>query len=125
MTVLGAVSEDGREPVIPLSLIGYSGTANEVKAVVDTGFDGELTLPMELILRLGYARIGTVGATLADGSNVETEFFAGHVSWHGVRRAVAVLAAEGTPLVGMELLAGSRLTVDAEPDGVVRVETLY
>lgn len=79
---------------------------------------------MDLIARLGYARIGTLGATLADGSSVENDFFAGRVSWHGVPRAVAVLAAEGAPLVGMELLAGSRLTVDAAPGSAVSVEKL-
>ncbi|MEJ7842996.1 MAG: hypothetical protein WKF95_14630 [Rubrobacter sp.] len=118
MAILGAVSEDGGEPVIPLSLIGHPDGRVGVEAVVDTGFDGEHTLPVDLILQLGYAPIGTVGATLADGSSVEIGFFAGRVSWH------AVLAAEGVPLVGMELLAGSRLTLDAAPGGAVRVEAL-
>lgn len=124
MTVLGAVSEDGGEPFIPLSLIGYSGTACGIEAVVDAGFDGGLTSPIELVARLDYPRVGTVEATLADGTSVETDFFAGRVSWHGASRAVAVLAAAGVPLVGMELLAGSRLTVDAVPGGAVCLEEL-
>lgn len=92
--------------------------------MVDTGFDGELTLPSEAIRRLGYPRLGTVSAVLADGTGVETEYFAGRVLRHGETRPAAVLAAEGAPLIGMELLAGSRLTVDAMPDGRVIVEEM-
>jgi len=35
-----------------------------------------------------------------------------------------VISAEGQPLIGMGLLGGSRLTLDAEPDGGVLVEEL-
>ncbi len=38
------------------------------------------------------------------------------------RAPVAVIAAEGQPLVGMALLRGSRLTVDAVPGGEVLIE---
>lgn len=44
--------------------------------------------------------------------------------WHGREREVQVLATEGGPLVGMPVLRGSRLTVDATPGGAVRVEDL-
>ena len=50
--MLGAVSADGREPVLPLTLLPLGASAQEgieIEAVVDTGFDGELTLPLELI----------------------------------------------------------------------------
>jgi hypothetical protein len=46
------------------------------------------------------------------------------VVWHGERREASVLAAEGSPLVGMGLLAGSRLVVEAEPGGAVAVEEM-
>ena len=44
--------------------------------------------------------------------------------WHGIEREVVVIASDGDPLVGMALRAGSRLTVDATPNGAVRVEEL-
>jgi clan AA aspartic protease len=123
--MIGAVSGDGGEPLLPLTLVGYSDgrvPEEEVRAVVDTGFDGELTLPEGLIRWLGYAYVGTIDAELADGSEVETEVFSGLVVWHGERREAGVLAAEGSPLIGMGLLAGSRLVVEAEPGGGVAVE---
>jgi hypothetical protein len=56
----GSVAEDGSEPLLPLGLLAgvenYSeeGTSLEVEAVIDTGFDGELTLSSRTIRRLGY-----------------------------------------------------------------------
>jgi clan AA aspartic protease len=125
--MFGAVSGDGREPVLPLTLLGHAGASDRrlrLEAIVDTGFDGELTLPPEMIRRLGYPHLGTTAATLADGSEVQVDYFAGSVSWHGDPRAVVLLAADGKPLIGMELLASSRLTVEVMPGGDVTVEGL-
>jgi len=52
------------------------------------------------------------------------DYHEGRILWHGRELDVAVLASNGDPLVGMALLDGSRLTVDAAPDGPVRVEEL-
>lgn len=132
--MLGSVAEDGSEPPLPLGVLpgesragngavgGGTAGGEEVEAVIDTGFDGELTLPEAEIRRLGYPYAGSAGGTLADGSEVRFDYFEGRVLWHGQARAVAVIAAEGQPLVGMALLGGSRLVVDAVPGGEVRVE---
>ena len=60
----------------------------------------------------------------AAGRTVEVNVYLARVIWHGRERAVQVLATEGGPLVGMALLRGSRLTVEAAPDGPVLVEEL-
>ncbi len=125
--MFGSVAEDGSEPVLALTLLAAAPsnrTTTEANAVIDTGFDGELTLPEGTIRLLGYPYVGTAGAVLADGSEMQSDFYAGRLLWHGVAREVAVLAAEGAPLVGMDLLAGSRLTIDAAPGGGVLVEEL-
>ncbi len=125
--MFGAVSPDGREPVLPLTLLPLGASVQEgieIEAVVDTGFDGELMLPRGMIRRLSYPYEGFTRGTLADGSAVRFDYHEGRVLWHGEERAVVVLAAgeAGDPLVGMALLRGSRLTIDAVPGGAVRVE---
>jgi clan AA aspartic protease len=126
--LLGTVSADGRKPVLPLTLLPLGASAQqgiEIEAVVDTGFDGELTLPRGLVRRLGYPYVGFTRGTLANGSTVRFDYHEGLLLWHGgEERAVVVLAAgeAGNPLVGMTLLRGSRLTIDAVPGGAVRVE---
>jgi clan AA aspartic protease len=126
--MFGTVAVDGSEPLLPLALLGGTengaGRGEEVEAVIDTGFDGELTLQEATIRRLGYPYSGSAGGTLADGSEVQFDFYEGRIFWHGVERAVAVIGAEGQPLIGMGLLGGSRLTLDAEPGGEVLVEDL-
>jgi clan AA aspartic protease len=128
--MLGSVAADASEPLLPLTLLGTplggaeDGTSGrtDVEAVIDTGFDGELTLHEETIRRLGYPYSGTASGTLADGSEVQFDYHEGVVLWHGVEHPVAVIAAAGQPLIGMALLRGSRLTVDAAPGGEVWVE---
>lgn len=124
--MFGSVA-DGSEPVLGLTLLSVSPSdraAAEINAVIDTGFDGELTLPAQTIRLLGYPYVGTAGAVLADVSEVQSNFHTRRVLWHGEPREVAVLAAEGEPLVGVGLLAGSRLTVEATPSGAVLVKEL-
>ncbi|MBA2345915.1 MAG: hypothetical protein H0V83_12630 [Rubrobacter sp.] len=53
---------------------------------------------------------------------MQFDYYEGRVLWHGAVRSVAVIGAEGQPLIGMEMLRGSRLTLDAEPGGEVLVE---
>ena len=48
----------------------------------------------------------------------------GAVQWEGQLREGTVLAADGTPLVGMDLLAGSRLCLDLIEGGPVTIERL-
>ena len=125
--MLGAVSANGGEPRLPIAVLGVaegSPGGIEIEAVVDTGFDGELQLPPELVGRLGHPYEGRTRGVLADGSEDWFRYHTGRVVWHGVEREVVVISSEGDPLVGMALLGGSRLTVDALPNGAVRVEEL-
>lgn len=126
----GTVSEDGGEPLLLVGLLAGAGNGGweevslEVEAVIDTGFDGELTLPSGTIRRLGYPYAGSAGGILADGSEVQFEYHEGRVLWHGVVRPIAVIAAEGQPSIGMALLRSSHLSVEAVPGGEVTVSEL-
>lgn len=124
--MFGSVAEDGSEPLLLRVLTeaenGTDGGAEEVEAVIDTGFDGELTLPEGTIRRLGYPYAGSAGGTLADGGEVQFNYHEGRVLWHRQALSVVVIAAEGQPLVGMALLRGSRLQMDVEPGGEVVIE---
>lgn len=124
VAIFGSVAADGSEPVVPLTMFSANGRVVNLEAVVDTGFNGEIILPTELIRRLGYRYVGTAGGVLADGSGSEMDYCSGSLSWHGEKLEVVVLAGEGAPLVGMGLLEGSRLTVDAVPGGEVVIEFL-
>ena len=64
------------------------------------------------------------GAVLGDGREVALDIFAGTVVWDGQDRDVVVLGVDGDVLVGMALLAGSRVILEVEERGRVTIERL-
>ena len=84
---------------------------------MDTGFNDALTLPLDTIRRLGLTPEGRRPAFLANGGEVMLRGWSGTAVWQGVRRSIVVLQAEGDPLLGMGLLRGNRITLDALEGG--------
>ena len=84
---------------------------------MDTGFSGELALPMSVIEDLGlqYAR-GRIVA-LADGSFHRVETYFGSVLLAGEWHDVIVYSTGGSPAIGMRLLRGAKVSFEAVPNG--------
>jgi len=114
---------DNQEATIKLEIVSVNYT-EKIEVLIDTGFTGELTLPSDLIERLGLPRIGELPITLGDGQIVDVEMYLTIVLWHGEERIVQALCTDGKPLIGMSLLYGNRLTLDVVTDGEVSIESL-
>ncbi|HUG91641.1 MAG TPA: hypothetical protein VML55_12445 [Planctomycetaceae bacterium] len=108
---------------MPLVLRPAEGGDIEVEAVVDTGFNGSLTLPAETIARLGFEWRGRSSVTLANGAVEWCDVYRATVIWESAARSVLAEAAETEPLIGMRLLDGCRLSMYIVPGGEVRIET--
>lgn len=121
--IVGEV-KPSREAIIRLSVRGPDGVALSIDAVVDSGFTDALTLPLDLVHRLRLPFRGTMDFGLADGSNEEFDLFIGHVEWNGRWREAVIAAAEGGPLLGMELMQGCHLAIDVIDGGRVVIEPL-
>ncbi len=50
--------------------------------------------------------------------------YAGSVNWHDQFQDVLVVESEGTAMVGMNLIWGSRVTLEAREDGDIVIEPL-
>lgn len=113
-----------REARIRLIVRGPAGQTQQVEAVIDTGFDGALALPPLTIAALGlpWRRLGR--ALLADGSESLFDVHEATVDWDGAPRRVAVDAVNIDPLVGMLLLDGHQLTIEAVVGGRVTIQVL-
>lgn len=120
--ILGAV-DSRRAPVVPLVLRSADGNDVETEAIVDTGFNGSLTLPAETILRLGLSWRGRSSVTLANGAVEWCDVYRATVVWESSPRSVLAEAAESEPLIGKRLLEGCRLTIQVVHGGEVRIET--
>lgn len=66
--ITGRVTPDVREVVVALDVLGHQGRAQPIKAIVDTGFTGYLTLPADTAASLNLPGRGSETFMLADGS---------------------------------------------------------
>jgi len=109
---------------IALIVRGSRGQQLVTRAIIDTGFTGDLTLTKSDIELLGLASGGTRRGELADGTLVVFTVHQAVVRWHDREQEVTVLESNSDSLVGMSLLQGCRLTIDVIPDGKVAVVPL-
>jgi len=113
-----------REATIRLIVQDANGQGHDIEAVIDTGFTGFLTLPTALIAALGLTWRGYVSAMLGDGSLQQFEVYAATVIWDGQARVVEIDATDTDPLVGMGLLYGHEVRIQAIDGGTVTIEAL-
>ena len=113
-----------REAIIELEIIGSNQKRENVEAVIDTGFNGYLTLSNDLINHLKLQLAGSRHVTLGDGNVVVLDMYFAKVLWHGQEREVLILEAEGGPLVGMSLLYGSCVMLEVVDNGTVTIGPL-
>ena len=110
------------EAIVPLSLQGPGGRLEAVEAVVDTGYNGYLTLPPSLVARLGLRRRSHGQANLADGSVAHFDYYGVSVLWDGNMRDVDAGEIDSSPLVGMRLLYEHDLEVRVRIGGRVTIQ---
>jgi clan AA aspartic protease len=113
-----------REATLPLVVGNSTGQRESINTVIDTGFDGFLSLPSEQIIRLGLPWRTSNTATLGDGSEVLFDFYTATVIWDGQYRTIDIAASETEPLLGMAMLYGYRLQIDNVEGGRVTIEEL-
>jgi clan AA aspartic protease len=99
-------------------------TTQMIDAVIDTGFSGFLTLPSDVITSLGFSWEGRDVATLGDGTFCTFEVYIGLVIWDGQYREIYINESETVPLIGMQLLRGYDLRIQAIEGGLVTIEAL-
>ncbi|MBW4444567.1 MAG: clan AA aspartic protease [Plectolyngbya sp. WJT66-NPBG17] len=113
-----------REAIIQIAIVGDSKRLKSVRAIIDTGFTGDLTLPRTIIDELGFTLRGFQRVILGDGSLQYFEMFVGSIIWDGQMRRVEINAAEADSLVGMGLLEDYKLEVEGRSGGEVRITPL-
>jgi clan AA aspartic protease len=120
--LIGHVTPD-KEAVIPMEVLGAKGLV-QVEAVIDTGYNGSLTLPRTMVEELDLTFVGPARAALGDGHEVTMDLFLAAVQWEDGPRDVLVLQTDGGTLLGMAMLGGCRVVMDVEEGGLVSIEPL-
>ena len=120
----GTVSES-LEARVSLAVRNEIGVSETVEFTIDTGFSGEIALPQYVIDRLNLTREDDDATiTLADGTIRVLAIYTGWIEWHGQDRDVIVVTLGVEPLLGMSVISGSNLSVDATPGGPVTIAEL-
>lgn len=112
----------GYEAVVRLQIRGPMARGREIEAIVDTGFNGFLTLPPSLIVALDLRRLSRGRAILANGSEDLFDIYGVTVLWDGQQRHVEADAVDTLPLAGMSLLAGYDLSIQVAYNGSVVIQ---
>ncbi|MEH1783125.1 MAG: hypothetical protein V7K67_24910 [Nostoc sp.] len=63
------------------------GSGVEIECVIDTGFEGFLTLPPSVIAALGLPYLININANLANNSTVETDVYLATVIWNSLEHS--------------------------------------
>jgi len=115
----GRVNQYG-EPVVEITLI-LKGVPRELPAIIDTGFNGYLSVPRPIIGKSGWEFLGFEDYELASGQILRERVYWGSVSFEREPMEVYVVATDSDDiLIGTGLLRGKRLVVDFRT-GKVRV----
>jgi clan AA aspartic protease len=123
MTMFGRVNQN-REAILKIVIIGEENRKVAVDAVIDTGFNGDLILSLEVISELELKLQGYQKAILGDGTTSQFQVYAATVIWDGSRKLAEVNAASSGVLIGMGLLEGYKLEVNTTSNGIVTITSL-
>ena len=97
---------------------------NRLLMLIDTGFNGFLTLPSEIIAKLDLSWNGSDTVTLGDGSETLFDIYSARIIWDGQFREVDIAESETEPLIGMGLLYGYKLQIEVVERGLVTIVAL-
>ena len=106
----GRVNRHG-EPIVAIQLVLHIRPST-FSAVIDTGFNGYLSVPKQLLRHSRWQAIGTEKFEIATGAIVEQEIFLGEIVFDGQRSPAYVVATQAQDiLIGTKLLKSKLLSI--------------
>ena len=121
--ILGHVNAN-REAIIQIAVLGENQPNQGIKAVIDTGYTGFLTLPSDIIETLDLVWYMQQEGILGDGSVCMFDVYEASIVWDGQVRTVEINGSDTDPLVGMGLLEGYELKIQGLAGGLVTIAAL-
>ena len=109
---------------VAVEILARNSQPHTVEVLLDTGFNGNLKLTAATIRELELARSGYRYGELADGTTTRFMGYSATVLWDGDPLTVHIIEADSDPMLGMELLQGSRVTLDVLDGGPVTIDAL-
>lgn len=100
------------QAIVEITVLGRRMSV-PIEAILDTGFDGDLCMPVQIAIQLGLELCGLQRVELADGSRKNELVFAGIARFGECQGEVEIALAESKDtLIGTHLLLGHVLEID-------------
>jgi clan AA aspartic protease len=115
---------DDLQARIDVTLCLPDGSRTVIQFVIDTGFAGALTLPMEQVAAFALPYVQEINANLANDSTVRADVHVATIVWDGREIDVALYAMGKRPLLGTALLAQKELVAQFTDNGIVTIDDL-
>jgi clan AA aspartic protease len=122
--MMQGIVDQNCEATIRLVVGNLDSQRQMIDAVIDTGFTGFLTLPSSVLADLNLRAYRREEGILGDGSTCVFDVYRGLVIWDGELRRIDINESDTEPLVGMSLLYGYRMQLDAIEGGTVTIQAL-
>jgi len=113
-----------RQATVVTTFLLSNGSRVPIEVVIDTGFTGELCLPLEAVLLMGLTFRHDTLANLADSSEVSLPLHEALILWDGIERDVLIIATGRRPLLGTALLDEQELVIQFTDGGLVTIDEL-
>ena len=107
--------------ISPIYVQGENGLADAYYADIDTGFTGALNLPISIVMSLDLDYSGNSDVVMANGQVYNLKYCYAEVYWIDRWQHVKVLVTGDRPLIGMKLLRGYSLCLDAVDQGEISI----
>jgi predicted aspartyl protease len=112
------------EAILRLQIEDSSGHLHIFDTIIDTGFNGDVTLTTAEILALGLPRLGEVISQLADGGLQRIDVYDAILWWDSYATQVRVQAVETDSILGTGVLAGYELKLPFVAGATVTIDRI-
>ena len=113
----------GLAAIVEVEVRWSSGRSRTFEALLDTGFNGAVSLPAEVVEEVGLPLVTERTVTLGDASDVRVRVHAGYIRFSDGWRRCPVLATGDVPTVGMHLIHGLKVCFESADGGDIEIET--
>jgi clan AA aspartic protease len=110
----GRLREDG-QAIVELEIVCRDGSSRTVPAVIDTGFNGQVSLSRQVVnkLDLPLTYEGTIEVELANGNVIEEDIYSGTVRFDGQEVVAEIILTDAADtFIGTGLLTGKVLQIN-------------
>jgi clan AA aspartic protease len=99
--------------------IEFPDKSHEIIVLIDTGFNGDLVLPLRIIDKLNLKSLYRMEVALVGETTKEVDFFRGQIKWLNDEILTVDVIADDSFLIGTNLLRHGKLWIDYQSNEVL------